>query len=814
MLLADVRHALRLLGRSPALSLAATLSLAAGIAAPSAIYSVADGLLAPVAGLRDPGRIVDIGRANRGSGFDNMSYPAYAYLAGHATSLEGMAAVEFGGKPIGLTIGGSSERVFANLVSAPFFDVLGVRPALGRFFAPDEDATPGAVPVTVLTHRFWTERLGADPAVVGTALRLNGREFVVIGVAEPGFEGPTLAGTDLWVPMAMVAEIRGLSTPARLTEPRAVWLMAVGRLKPGVSPETASAELNTLMTQYLAATPAANQRHTVRLLPTSRVPGPMRQPFLVFVAVLFVLTGALLAIAASNVAGLLLARAGIRQREIATRLALGASRGRVMRQLLTETAVLYLLAALVAVPITIAAVSLLRRSLPALPIVLNLPLEVHGRVVRFAAAAALVTAVAFGLAPARHAIRPDVAPLLHGAAATPDRRRVRLRHALVVAQVALSLMLVVTAGTFTRSLREAAIADPGFRTSDVVLANVDIGVAGYRGAPAVDLAQRYEARLSALPGVTVVATSRMVPLQGSSFGLGALHVPGYRGPDGDDRLDADWNVVTPTYFAAVDMPFVEGRAFTADDRDGAPHVAVVNAAFARAAWPGRPAVGQTIRHDDDGRDVALTVVGVVADAKYRYFTDAPAPFIFVPLAQHPQGDLTFFVRHAPGRSPAGSLRAAMAQVEPVVPTMFVQSFEEAVAIGLTPQRLMAWVSGSVGVLGLGLAALGLYGAMAFLVTSRRREMAIRLALGAESGRVLSLVLGQAARLAVVGVLAGGTLALAISQALAPLRVGVGLVDLPSQAAAVAVFAVVLLAAAWRPARQAAGADPAATLRSE
>lgn len=813
--LADVRHALRLLGRSPVFTLTSLLSLSLGLAVPSAVVSVADALMAPAAGVRDPRRLVDIGRASSGGGFDNMSHPAFEYLRRHATSFEGMAAVDFGGRPMSLSIDGASERLFGTLVSASFFDVLGAPMALGRGFRDDEDEVPGARPVVVVTHRFWSGRLAGDPDVVGRTLRLNNRDFTVVGVAGPGFEGAGLAGTDVWLPMAMVAEARGLATAALLTSPRAVWHVGLGRLRPGVARDTAEAELNTLMAQYIAATPEANPRHTVSLVPTSRVPGPMRAPFFVFLGVLFTLTAALLAIASSNVAGLLLARASARRREMATRLAIGASRRRLVQQLLIETGVLFVGAAVLAVPLTMIAVALLQSSLPPLPLVLNLDVTVNGRVVAFALGVSLVAAVVFGLAPARHALGADVAPLLHGGAATPDRARGRLRQALVVAEVALSLMLVVTAGLFVRTLQRAAAIDPGFTTAGIVLANVDVALSGYRDQAAVDLVGRYEARLAALPGVEAVAAARMIPLQGSGFGLGAIRVPGHRGPAGDDTVDADWDVVTPRYFETIAMRLVEGRPFTTADRHDGPRVAIVNEAFARLAWPGRPAIGQRFLHREaDDREVPVEVVGIAADAKYRYISDGPSPFVYVPMAQHPMGDVTLFVRHAAGRSPAGALRAALADVEPSVPAMFVQPFDEAVGIGLTPQRLTAWVAGTVGAAGLGLAAFGLYGLMAYLVASRARDLAIRLALGATPAEVSRLVVRQAGVLGVIGAGIGLLLATGIGTLLEALLVGVPVIDVPSYAGAALLFLAVLALASWLPARRAAATDPAVALRAE
>ncbi|MGE0460117.1 MAG: ABC transporter permease [Vicinamibacterales bacterium] len=815
--IADLRHAVRLLARSPIFTATAVASMALGIAAASTIFTLTDALLfAPTAGVRNPAEVVDIGRGNQGSGFDNMSHPAFVYLRDHTQTLAGMAAVDFAGGPMSLGENGGSERIIGTLVSGNYFEVLGTRAALGRFFRPDEDVVPGERPVVVLTHDFWMRRFGGDPGILQRTLRINNREFSVVGVAEPGFKGSSLVGTDVWVPMAMVAVARGRENSGMLTDARGVWHVAIGRLEAGVSRAQALAELNTLMEQYKASQPLANPRHTVAMEPTSRVPGPMRTPFLGFVGLLFALTGALIAIACSNVAGMLMARAATRRREIATRLAIGASRGRLLLQLFTETAVLFAMAGLTALPLTFWLVSLLEGFRPALPFDLNLHLAVNLRVVLFAMGIALATALTFGLAPARQATRGDVAPALHGVNATVDRRRFRLRNGLVVAQVALSLMLVVTAFLFVRTLRNAASVDPGFTTANIQLASLDVGLSGFREQRAVELIERIQERVAGISGVRAVAAARMIPLQGGSLGLGRIRIPGRQaGPEGSDVLDADWNVVSPEYFETIGMRVVEGRGFLASDREGAPMAAVVNETFARTAWPGRPAIGQHfMQQTRDNEERPVEVVGVVADAKYRYVSDAPTPFVFVPLAQQPMTDMTLFVGHAEGRQVAQEIRAAVAQVEPSVPVMFLQSFEEAAAIGLVPQRVAAWIAGGVGAMGVFLAALGLYGLMAFLVTQRTREIAIRMALGASTTDMQSMVMRQAAWLGVSGGIIGLVLAAALGTLMQSLLVGVPPVDPVSFGLTATLFAMVLAAACWSPARRASRTDPAVALRAE
>jgi predicted permease len=811
----DLRHAVRLLGRSPVFTLTSIISLALGIGAASTIFSLTDALLfEPTVGVTEPSQVIDIGRANEGTGFDNMAHPTYTNLHDHSRTVD-VAAVDFGGGPMSLGTDGATERIIGTLVSGNYFDVLGTRPLLGRFFREDEDRVPGERPVVVLSHALWTRRFNSDPAVLDRPLRLNNREFAVIGVAEEGFQGSSMIGTDLWAPMAMVQVVRGQPDSSMLTAPRGVWHVAIGRLKPGVSMAQAKAELNALNEAYKKAEPEANPRHTINLAPMGRIPGPVRTPFLAFIGFLFVLTGALLAIACSNVAGMLLARAATRRREMATRLAVGAGRGQLLKQLLTETIVLFAAAAVASVPLTYWLVSLLGGSLPALPVVLNLEFGVNLRVMLFAFAAALVTGLIFGLAPARHALNTDLAPMLHGGNSTADIKRFRMRNALVSAQVALSLMLVVTAFLFLRSLANAAHTDPGFKTANIMLAGVDVSLSGYRQQQAVELASRFRQRLKAIPGVESVANARMIPLQGSGFGLGSVSIPGVQGERQDGRFESDWDVVSPEYFDTIGMPIVDGRAFRDSDTVGAPWVAIVSETFVKRAWPGQSGVGRVfMQRTDAEQERPVTIVGVARDAKYRYISSPNAPFIYVPMAQQPIPVMEFYVKHAPGRQVAQEIRTAMAQVEENVPIVMLQSFDDATSIGLLPQKLAAWIAGSVGSIGVFLAALGLYGLMAFLVAQRTKEIAIRMALGASHGDMRAMVLRQAAMLGAIGGVIGLLLAAGIGTLAQTLLVGVPPIDPMSFGGTALLFLVVLAIAAWTPASRAASTDPATALRAE
>jgi predicted permease len=384
-----------------------------------------------------------------------------------------------------------------------------------------------------------------------------------------------------------------------------------------------------------------------------------------------------------------------------------------------------------------------------------------------------------------------------------------------MAQVALSLTLVITASLFVRTLQTVAHTNSGYALANVDLASLDVSLSGYRDQAAAALVQRFQEDVGAISGVESVATARVIPLQGSSFDLGRLRAPGYQNAGGTDEVDADWNVVSPRYFDTVGARLVEGRDFSAADRATAPMVVIVNETFAKTAWPGRPAVGQRLMQEGPQNQVQpFEVVGVAADAKYRYFSDAAKPFVFVPLAQHPMGDVTLFIKHTDGRSISKEIRAAVARVEPSVPVILLQSFEDATSIGLIPQKVAAWTAGSVGTVGIFLAALGLYGLMAFLVSQRTREIAIRMALGASSGDLQSMVFKQAAWIGAIGGGIGLVLAGAIGVLVRSLLVGVPPIDPIAFGGPALILAAVLAVACWTPARRAASTDPATALRAE
>ena len=813
----ELRYALRQFAKSPTFTITAVLSLAAGMAGSAAMFSLADALLLrPRTGVAAPATLVDIGRTTRGQGLDNFGYPLFEIMRSGTTLLEGMAAHQLAPQTMSLGDARSSERVFAGLVSGNYFELVGVRPALGRFFRPEEDASPDTHAVIVLSHEFWTRQFGADRNVLGQTVRLNSRPYTIVGVAEEGFNGTTFIGPDFWVPMAMDAHVRA-STESLRGNHNAVWMVALGRLKAGVTAAQARDELQSLMHNYLKSRGDSRlERWGVAVAPSARVPAPMAGPVQGFVGMLAGLTLLVLLIACTNVAGMLLSRGIDRRQELATRLAVGASRARLVRQLLLEGLLLSLLAAAVSVPLVQIIVGLLSSYQPSLPVPIALDIRVDPRVHLVTIGLAGLAAIGFALLPALQSSRIDVAPALRGVNASADRRRAWLRQALVCGQVAVALLLLVTAGLFLRSLQEAARADIGFNPYDVDTLMIDTRIGGYMtDARGIQVLEELTERLRLVPGVTEVGASKMVPLQGGRLGLGGLRAPGYAGQDGSDRVDAGWDAVSAGYFKSLQLDLVAGRSFRFQDREGAPYVAIVNQTLADRVWPGRNAVGQILIQEMGGNEQrSLQVVGVARNSKYRTVTEGPENFIYVPLTQQFLSEITFYVRRQPGPARTSDLRQAVVAFDPMLPVIHTETLYQAITLTLLPQRIAAWIAGAVGSLGLFLSALGLYGLTAFSVSQRKREIAIRLAVGASPGAVVWLVLRRATILALVGGAIGLTLAAGLARLLGALLIGLRPIDPLAFGLALAVLALVMFLAAWTPARRAAGLDPVRTLRAE
>jgi len=627
--LQDVRYAARLLRRNPVFALTAALSLAIGIGANTTIFTVANALLfKPPAGVVDADRLVDVGRSQDGQGFDNNSYPNYLDLRARSPVFTDVYAYRLG--PEAMSLGGrdGAERIYGEMVTTNYFSILGTRAHAGRLFLPSDGDRPGETPLTVLSHRFWMRRFNGDAAVVGTTLQLNGRPFTVIGVAPEGFHGTTILTGDVWVPVNMVAEIAPRHESSLLASRESVWLVMGARLKPGVSLRQAQAETDAIGRALEREFPEQNRGRGLRMVASSPIPGN-GAPVAAFMALLMAIAGAVLAIACANVAGVLLARATARRREIAVRLAIGAGRARLVRQLLVESALLFVVGAAAGLALARVATTIVTSAVPTLPVPVDVELALDARAIAFTIALSLAASVLAGIVPALHASRSEViGGLKADAQGTPERQR--LRNAFVVAQVAFSLVLIVAAGLFGRALQHAADVDPGFDTRGIEIASLDLSLAGYTADTGRPFARALVERVRALPGVQSAALGAVVPLSGSGLGLGGLRRPAADAST-TPSLRADWNVVTPGYFAMMKMRLVAGRDFSEADRDNAAPVIIVNETAARRFWStpratdviGRTILQQVAPPGTPNATRAMTVIAVSADTKYRSLGEDP-----------------------------------------------------------------------------------------------------------------------------------------------------------------------------------------------
>jgi predicted permease len=815
-LLQDVRYAARLLGRRPLFTLTAALSLAVGIGANTTVFTIANGLLrfSPVA-VAEPDRLVDMGRSLNGPafGFNPASYPDYLDIRRRTTTLDDVYAHPLFPKPMNLISAAGSEPVVADVVTTNYFSALGARAAIGRMFGPGDSDRLEASPIVVLSHRFWTRRFNGDPSIVGQTVRLNRHPMTVVGVAQEGFQGTTVVAVDLWVPMSMYTSVSA-ATAAQFAARNAGWVVMGARLKPGVSVAQAAADLDAIDRALREEYPDPRNTRGLRLQSASPVAGN-RFGVAAFIVLLGAIVSTVLAIACANVAGMLLARASERRREMALRLAIGAGRSRLIRQLLTETLMMFALGAIAAVVLSWAMTSALVSLLPTLPIPVRVSLGLDWRVVLFTSGLSLIAAMLSGLAPALHASRADVSTVLkaesHGVSS-----RLRIRHAFVVAQIALSLLLVVVGGLFTRTLQQAGSADTGFDPKGIEVASLDVVAAGYTKDTGPAFATDVIDRVRRLPGVQAASMTLSLPLASEGLGFG-LSLPGATPSPGQPvpGVGAGGNIVTPGYFAAMRIPLVSGRDFTEGDTAGAPLVAVIGEAGARRFWPGRDPIGQRLVLNAGLDDEAVVqIAGVARDLQYRSLEFGQVPFIYLPLRQHYLPQMTLVVRSADSQRVAPQVRALVSAMNSGLPVLSVRPIEDVIAASLAPQRIAAFVAGTFGVVGVLLAAMGVYGVTAYSVARRTREIAIRTALGAQHASIVGLVLRQAIWLTTTGSVIGLALAAVAGQVLSLLLVGVSPIDPLTFMAAVIACTAVTLTACYVPVHRAMRIQASEALRYE
>ncbi len=804
-LLQDLRHSLRSFRRTPGLAVVVVATVAAGIAASTTVFALIDALfLRPLPGVTEQARLVNVhATAPDGSTFHSVSYPTWRDLGDGGGSFAGLAA--FSSRLASLSDGREPQLAIVQIVTGNYFQVLGVRPQVGRFFGPEEDAVPGRDAVVVLGDGAWKSRFGADPSVVGRTVSINGHPFTVVGVAPPGFAGTFLAFPfDVWVPTMMAP---ALSFDEGFEARDRVWLEMVGRLAPGVSLASARDRMGVLAARLARDYPGSQRGVGYDLRPATGFEDSLRGSAVGFFAIMGALAGLVLAVAGVNVAGVLLARAFAREKEIGLRLALGARRSRIVRLLLVETLVLFTaggaLGALLATP---TARLLARFRLPmAVPIVLDLTPNPRSAV--FALLAAAVGGVIFGLAAALPATRGTDASLLRAGAATERRAAARLRSAFVSLQLAGSVLLLVTAGLFVRTVRHAATVNPGFDPQGLSMTTIDISMLGYDAARGREFFDRLLGKAAQWPGVESAAISGVVPL-GLNSRETSIHMPGHEAPA--DAMPVDFTDVGESYFSAMRIPILQGRAFQATDAPGAPDAAIVNETLARKLWPGREPIGQVLVEGGRPR----TVVGVARDGKYRRPWEAPRAYLYLPFRQQGRLRENLIVRsRGSAENIAVLLRAEMRQLEPALPLGAVFPVREHIALSVLPQRLAAQVAAGLGALGLALSAIGLAGLVAYSISRRTREIGVRMALGAAPADVLRLEMRRGVRVAAGGLALGMASALLATSLIKNFLFGVDAADPATFGGVLLLLLVVALAACYFPARRAARVSPSEALRS-
>jgi predicted permease len=823
----DLRHSCRLLIKNPGFTLVAVLSLAIGVGANCAMFSMADMMLLRPLPVHQPRGVLTLGSTNfqiSASQYDFLraSYPDYVDVRDHSRSFAGLTAFDFHRVRFKTTPNASPSVKTGVLASGNFFAVMGVQPELGRAFRPDEDQVRGRDAVVVLSHDFWEQDFAADPAVLGRSVRMNGIEFTVIGVLPAEF-----TGLDQWVqpafyaPLMMWPQLDGGSQSGASTSPldrRDVRSLSVkGRLKPGVTIAQAQAEISSIAAALEKQYPETNrnQNMAVRTELQARIKGiPQLLPMTIM---LMTLAGAVLLVACANVAVLLTSRAPVRAREIALRLAIGAGRVRLIRQLITESLLLALAGGLAGVALGYAGVVLLRGiTYPSdTPVVLAFQLD--QRALGFSLGVALVSVLLFGLGPALQTTRTDLAGALKNSAdAAVGRRRFWGRNLLVVAQVAVSFTLLTVATFMYVGFRRDLVSGPGFRTDHLLMMTFDTSLVHYTGDQTRQFFKQLMDRSRSVPGVQSAALSSFMPFTVEAEGIG-LVPEGYQLPPGKQHVQAMGSRVSEGYFETMDTPLIEGRGFRVTDTASSPRVAVVNETLARHYWPGQNPVGKRF-HLNDRNGRFIEIVGVARDSKYISLTESPTEFVYLPELQNPSPRMVLMVETAadaadltaPLRKVVGGLDADM----PVLAARTMQDFYEMRAI--RSNVVIVEVVTAIGLMGMLLALIGLYGLVSYAVSRRTREIGIRMAIGAAQDEVLRMVLRQGFALTAWGLGAGLILSVIAQQAMAAAFPGASRhsIDVLAYPLLIVAALLVTLLAAYIPARRAARVDPLLALRHE
>jgi predicted permease len=808
----DVRFAVRRVIKDRGVTLVAVATLAIGIGANTAMFTLLNALLFRPAHAMDPDRLVWIAAKSPQSGrLQRLSYTEYETYRDRTDLFAGVAGFCSTRAAVG---GATPERVQAIIATGNYFDVVGVLPAHGRLLLPPDDRIPGAHPVVVLSDSFWKRRFGSDPGVIGQGITINGRPYTVIGVAPPGFTGLELNEEELpalWIPVAMAAE----AMPDRsglLTDAGEHWLQVIARLGADVPLSRAAAAVSTISRQPASPDESSTVQRVAVVLPVrGALDPPNRAETMPILMLMLVVPTLVLVVAAANVGNLLLAAGLARRKELALRRALGATRARLVRQLITESVLLSLAASMASVVVSIGLVRVIG-VLGQVPAVILDVLEPDSRVFTATAVVSLLSVFLFGLSPALAVTSDSLLPALKDETLAVDRagRRRRLRGVFVVSQVAVSLTLLITAGLFLQSLAKAVRVDPGFDVRNTVTAGYDLGLQAYSAERREQFNRDFVARVRQLPDVRSAALASTLPLGGIMWGSAVRTKESAE----DAAVHTNFASISTGYFETLGIPLVQGRDFAASDVRSSVPVAIVNETLARTLGVGGAAIGQSIKFaepDEPWREI----IGVARDAKYDKLTDAPRAFLYLPATQSPVPAMSLIVktRGEPGLEIPGIISTAH-DLDPDLPLFRLLTFEQTLAGSLDAQRALSSLLSVFGFLALCLAALGIYGVMSHAVTLRTREIGIRMSLGARASEVLRMVVADGLQLTSIGVVVGLLISALASGLLSTFLFGLRATDITTFAAGGVVLCAVAIAASYVPARRAAAVDPLCALRHE
>jgi predicted permease len=837
--IADLRYGMRMIAGTPGISSIAILSLALGIGANTAIFSIVDALLLKRLPVKAPQELFMPSTGERVS----WNYPDYVAFRDDSGSFEGLAAYGSGVRALGMQLdsAGATEIAYTQLVTGNYFDVFGVAPALGRLFTGEEDRQPGSSSYAVLSYPYWLARFGGAQDIIGRTLRLNGHVFTIIGVTRSGFRGTDVTTTpQLFIPLLMYSEASG-QPYSRWNSRHYWWMQVVGRIKPDVSRSQAEAELSAILRSQVEAERKAEpdsrtgKPSLVMLKPAASGYSSMRNRLEKPLIVLMSLVGLVLLIACANVANLMLARGAARQHEMAIRLAVGATRARLITRLLAESVLIALMGGAAGLLLAYFGVDLLLGFVPPsgeIQVAFEVTPDV--RLLAFTFAVSLLTGIVFGIAPALRCTRPDLVPVLkEEVPGSTGSSRLTLRNALVVVQVALSLLLLIGAGLFVRSLGNLRSVDTGFSREQTVIVSLDPERNGYKGQRLRDFFERVRARAEVLPGVQSASVAAITPLSGMRWGSD-FAPEGYSWKT-DEEKSVDCNGVGPRYFETVGLPLLLGRDFRDDDNPAVtpeppdrlgnernqpeppgPRVAIVTESVAKRFFGGRNPIGSRICLEekfDAGR--AYEIIGVAKDARYFGMREAAEPMVYLPIWRESPFAVSICIRTRRDMADlVGDVRRIVSEMDPAVPVMTSRTMQQQIDQDILTDRLIATLSIFFGLLALLLAAVGLYGVISYSVARRTREIGIRMALGASSSAVLRMVGLDAALLILAGAAVGIPSALAATRLVKSFLFGIDAQDPGTIIAGTAVLAATAALACFLPARRAAKVDPMSCLRCE